>query len=83
MKYYDFSNSRCLRGHLHKFKIVENYGSHVRERCEYCRKDMIFSTAPGRNTSLRYLSYHIRSALTPEHPLFYFEYPHLKNKNNE
>ena len=78
--YYSWDNSKCLRGHLHKWKIVETYRKHVRERCEYCRQDMIFSTAPGRNTSLKYLSYHIRSALTPNHNLFYFEYPHLKNK---
>ncbi len=79
MKYYSFDNSKCHRGHLHKFEIVENYGSHVRERCEYCRKDIIFSTASGRNTSLRYLSYHIRNALTPSHNLFKFEYPNYKN----
>lgn len=80
MKYYDFNNSKCLRGYFHRFKIVESYGSHVRERCEYCRKDMIFSTAPGRNTSLRYLSYHLREALTPDHHLFKLHYPNYKHE---
>ena len=78
MAYYGFDNSKCLRGFLHKFEIVENYGTHVRERCERCRKDMIFSTASGRNTSLRYLSYHIRNALTPSSPMFKREYPNIQ-----
>jgi len=78
MKYYSFDNSKCLRGYLHDFKIVGEYGTHTRERCTYCRKEMMFSKQSGRNTSLRYLSYHIKNALTPQHYLFYLHYPQYK-----
>ena len=69
-----WANSNCKNSWLHRFEIVEQYPDAVKERCVICQKEKVFKIADGRINNEEYLSYHIRSALMPQHPLFQREY---------
>jgi len=57
---------------LHKFKPIKLTGVGSLERCERCGLHKHFlNNAP----SYVFVSYNIRSLLTPRDPLFYREYP--------
>lgn len=71
-----YQNSFCGIGNywLHDFKPVQDtpYGTY--ERCTRCGSGMHF---PHDVPNHIYLSYHIRSVLRADDPLFTREYPHI------
>lgn len=71
----EWLKSKCIGTWLHKFIIfkVNEKGSH--EICERCFEEAFFPMINGQTDNLHYLDYHLRSALTPNHPLYYAEYP--------
>lgn len=67
--------SNCQNGYLHRFRIVRAVENGLVERCELCRRTMLFrEDAPNRD----YLAYHVRQALQPHDRLFRREYPNFK-----
>lgn len=67
-----YQNSICRNNYLHKFKSLGETHKGFLERCTRCGKTMHF---PGNISNQLYLSYHIRSALQTNDPLFFREYP--------
>lgn len=74
MRHFFWQNSRCLNKYLHRFIIVKDYDDGVLEKCEVCRKSKGFKIIEGKLDNARYMSWHIRSALTPDYPYFDREY---------
>lgn len=71
-----YQNSLCGRGMwLHKFKPIKLTPVGSLERCERCglQKHFLYS-----EPSYVFVSYNIRSLLTIADPLFYREYPQIK-----
>ena len=67
-----YQNSECLNYYLHDFREVGQAKGGFIERCTRCGLTMHF---PGNISNNEYLSYHIRSALQINDPLFHREYP--------
>lgn len=67
-------NSQCLNKYLHRFNIVEEHDGGVLEVCEICKKRMFFKLIDGKPDNQNYMNYHIRSALPPQHPLYFHEH---------
>lgn len=66
-----YQNSVCKGGYLHNFLQIKETNIGFLERCSRCGKQMHF---PGNVPNHVYLSYHIRSALQINDPLFKREY---------
>ena len=69
-----FSESYCLNGYLHRYKLAEQYTDGVVEMCEVCKDRYFFRVVDGRIDNNEYLSKHARQALMKQHPLFSHEY---------
>lgn len=67
-----YQNSICRNNYLHDFRQIQETNKGFLERCTRCGKQVHF---PGSISNHVYLSYHIRSALQPNDPLFHREYP--------
>lgn len=70
-----FVNSWCRNKWLHRFFIVAETPKGIVERCEICGKKVVFRIKDGRTDNKRYLAYHMRQALIPQHRYFDKEYP--------
>ncbi len=68
----DWDESSCHDGWLHRFHIIEQNPDGVIEMCRLCQKTVFFTS---NVDNLTYLSYHLREALTEDHPLFLHEHP--------
>lgn len=66
-----WQKSKCIQGWLHDFRIVKTYPTGVLERCLKCGKQKFFHNETPNHI---YLSYHLRSALGPDHKRYYKEY---------
>lgn len=67
-----YQNSLCKENFLHDFRQVKQTKEGYLERCIRCGEQIHFPhTVPNHV----YLSYHVRSALQPNDPLFFREYP--------
>jgi len=75
----EFELSKCKGSYLHKFDLVAEYHyppDAVKERCSRCGKEVIFKLdANGNADNNKYLKYHARQALIPQHRLWQHEYP--------
>lgn len=71
----EWLKSKCIGTWLHKFIIFRITDKYVHEICERCAEEVAFSIVNGKTDNLNYLDYHLRSALTPHHPLYYAEFP--------
>jgi hypothetical protein len=69
-----YQNSVCRPGHLHDFIPQGIVKEGLLERCTRCGKQMHF---PFNVPNHIYLSFHIRSAIQRDDPLFAKEYPQL------
>jgi hypothetical protein len=67
-----YQNSVCRGNYLHDFRLVRETDQGFLERCTRCGKQVHF---PGNVSNVLYLSYHIRSSLQSNDPLFKHEYP--------
>ena len=67
-----YQNSVCRRGHLHDFLQVQNTKTGFVERCRKCGLQLHF---PANIPNHIYLSFHIRSALQGNDPMFKREFP--------
>lgn len=65
-------NSQCLNDYLHDFRKVENTKDGFVERCLRCGEQLHI---PHNMPNDVFLSYHNRSALQANDPLFLHEYP--------
>lgn len=74
----NLNKSKCVGLWLHRFEIIEQWDNAVVEMCGICLKKKVFRIVNGRTNNLEYLSYHLRSALIPQHPLWKHEYPNAK-----
>lgn len=72
MKHYQ--NSYCKGAWLHDFRAMREYSQGVLERCTRCGVKMFFKH---QGNNAYYLSYHLRSALQVDDPLFAHEYPNF------
>lgn len=80
-KLNEWSASECYDGLLHRYRIIEQNPEGVIEMCKLCQNTVFF---PQNVDNLTYLSYHLREALTEDHPMYYLEYPGgLKYKPNK
>ena len=68
-------NSQCKGKWLHRFKIAEEYPTGIMEECEVCKMRKFFKLVDGKADNMSYMDWHIRSALPPNHPFYYHEYP--------
>jgi hypothetical protein len=66
-----YQNSECRNNYLHDFRQVQRTTQGYLERCTRCGKQMHF---PYDTPNAVYLSYHIRSALQANDPLYAREY---------
>lgn len=74
----EFEDSFCMDTWLHRYEIVRDYGSYVMEVCEICGDEQYFEILPdGKSDNITYLSYHLRLALLPIHPLHKHEFSDL------
>lgn len=69
-----WKESRCIGSWLHRFQIIEEYPEGVLELCEICKKTKFFKILNGGVDNNKYMDWHIRAALIPNHPLFYHEF---------
>jgi hypothetical protein len=69
-----YQNSVCRRGILHRWVQIRPTNRGTLERCERCGTKMHF---PNDTPNHIFLSYHIRSVLRADDPLFKREYPHI------
>jgi len=76
----EWQKSKCIGTWLHKFVILKINERGVHEICERCQQEEVFAVVNQQTDNLEYLSYHLRSALTPNHPLYYAEYPKNETK---
>lgn len=76
-KHIFFENSLCLNSYLHRFEIKEEYDSGVLEVCEICHKRKFFKLLDGQLNNKEYMSWHIKSALPPQHS--FYEHQQLNN----
>lgn len=67
-----YQNSLCKENYLHDFRQTQHTTKGIVERCTRCGTQMCFPTNVPNHI---YLSYHVRSALQPNDPLFFREYP--------
>ena len=74
--------SRCKGSWLHDFKISGSYDSAIRETCSKCGKSIFVKVCDGRIDNLKYIKFHMKQVLLPQHPLFIHEFPNFKVKNN-
>lgn len=70
--HHRYQNSVCRNNYLHDFRQVQQTDIGYLERCTRCGKQMHF---PSNVPNHIYLSYHLRSALQKNDPLYYREYP--------
>lgn len=70
--------SRCKGSWLHRFELVEEHPNWAKETCGICGKSVYFKICNGRINNLDYIKYHMRQVLTPQHNLYYHEYPNAK-----
>ncbi len=67
-----YQNSYCKNGYLHDLILIKQTSTGVLERCSRCGFRKHF---PHDTPNHIYLSFHIRSALQSNDPLFAREYP--------
>lgn len=77
-----FTKSKCKGNWLHRMQIIGQYSEGVQERCELCHKKVFFRIINGKSNNTRYISYHMRQVLIPQHRLFNHEFPNYKPKNS-
>ena len=70
-----YQNSVCRGNWLHKFVPIKMTQTGSLERCERCGMTKHFLHKAPSHT---FVSYNIRSLLTTADPLFYREYPQIK-----
>ena len=75
MSEYNWNNSKCVNGWLHRFKIIDQHWEGVTEVCEICGKKKFFEVVNGRTDNNVYIAYHNRQCLNPLHNLFKREFP--------
>ena len=75
-------NSECKGKWLHRFNITEIFDIGVMEVCEICKMKKIFKLVDEQADNLSYMNWHIRSALPPNHPLFYHEFEYEPYNND-
>ena len=66
--------SQCKNRYLHKFITVFEHPQGVLELCERCKKKNFIRVIDGRVDNVKYIKYHNREVLPPNHPLFLREY---------
>lgn len=74
----EWLKSKCIGTALHNFQIFNITDKYVHEICRNCAQEEAFSIVNGKTDNLNYLDFHLRSALTPNHPLYYAEFPNAK-----
>lgn len=74
VKHSFFQNSLCLNKYLHRFFITEESVDGVLEICEICKKKKTFKVIDDKLNNADYMSWHIRSALSYNHPYYYHEH---------
>lgn len=66
--------SLCQNQYLHRFKITGEFDDGVLEVCEICKKTRFFKVLDGKVNNQSYMDWHIRSALTQNHPYYFHEF---------
>lgn len=69
-----WGKSKCLGSWLHRFQILAECPEGTEEICEICKLRVFHKVHQGRIDNNKYISYHARDLLTPNHPHFYHEY---------
>lgn len=74
----EFEDSACIDTWMHRYEIKRDWGNCVMEVCDICGDEQYFEIlSGGRCDNINYLSYHLRLALPPYHPLHMHEYGDL------
>lgn len=69
-----FANSYCRNKWLHRFNLIKEFAEGVQERCEICGLKVFFRVIDGDSSNKKYISYHLRQVLPPQHRYFAKEY---------
>ncbi len=70
-----FAKSNCRNKWLHRFSIIKQFDGGVQERCEICGLKVFFRMINDQSNNKRYIGYHMRQVLPPQHRYFSREYP--------
>ncbi len=69
-----WGKSKCKGTWLHRYHIVEQGTNFVKERCEICKKQVVYKFIYGKINNFKYLEDHKRQALPVYHNRFKKEY---------
>ena len=71
--------SKCQKGFLHRWQIVQMFSQGAKERCDICGQGKFFKKDIPNRT---YLAFHNRQALQPNQKQFLHEYPTATTTNS-
>lgn len=72
-----WQKSYCRGGFLHRYEIKQEYSEGIFEVCDICGDKQFFKLINGATDNLKYIAYHIRQALPPQHKQSLKEYAEI------